>query len=77
VDCESRLQTDLASPSSYHRVSVDKYRDMAGAMQVETVTVDYDASNAYGATMRGKAICKYIVKDGEPVIEARLSFENG
>jgi hypothetical protein len=76
-DCEKRVMADLTSPSSYRRVSADTVRDTSKKPPIDMVSIDYDAQNAYGATVRDRVICQYFVKDGKPQLEGMIRMDNG
>lgn len=65
--CENVIKRDLRSPSTYERVSADHYR----LQNSITVSIEYDAANAYGTPVRETTSCTVPFNaDGKPVYSA-------
>lgn len=71
--CEDAIKKDLRSPSSYKQISSSSYR----SDQRISVTIEYDAANAFNAPIRATAHCTIpIAVDGSPAYSsARIDFE--
>lgn len=65
-DCESNLLSKLKAPSTYKRAAVSSIRISDAKSEYQSVSIDYDAQNSYGAPIRDKEICVYPI-DGDTV----------
>lgn len=61
--------------SAASRQAFDVLKELYASRDYETVSIllTYDASNAYGTPVRGKAICSQIVDKGKPTTAGILS----
>lgn len=79
--CEDYLKDGLRSPSTYNRVNVSARDEPVTAARIvelggreprggqslalRSVTIEYDAQNAFGTPIRGALQCGFVVRDGE------------
>ena len=61
--CEKFIEGSLKSPSTYKRVSanVDQSAVMYAGKSTKSVSVSYDAANAFGTPIRAAEICRFEV----------------
>lgn len=65
--CELGLKRQLKSPSSYRRV---KLTDVHKPNVSTQVYITYDASNSYGAQIRGEIVCAFTGPDKKPKLQS-------
>lgn len=79
--CEDYVKYGLRSPSTYGRVNVTtrdepvtgpRIAELGGreprggqSLALRTVTIEYDAQNAFGTPIRSAAQCGFVLRDGE------------
>lgn len=68
--CEDVIKAELRSPATYERVESNVYRFEQEEPPYISVTVRYDAANAYGTPIRSLAVCTIPIKDGQADIES-------
>ncbi|MBX9729692.1 MAG: hypothetical protein K2X59_00040 [Sphingomonas sp.] len=77
--CRSFVSGGLRSPSTYSEIEARSERGKDGdGNPMATVTISYDAANAYGTPVRGAQICYFAIsKDGkfspEPSVATALA----
>lgn len=80
--CEGFIKDSLASPSSYSRINVTRWKESIskkkldelrqplgferGVPSLSLVGIQYDAENSYGAKLRQGEICAFELRDGKP-----------
>ncbi len=57
--CESGLQENLKSPSSYKRIAAEQLDNPGYKTPYSQVTITYDAANSFGVILRDKHVCFY------------------
>lgn len=78
--CEEFLKDGLRSPSTYRRVSLTTRDEATTAQRIvelggrqppagqslalRTITIEYDANNAFGIPIRGAGQCGFLLRDG-------------
>jgi hypothetical protein len=72
--CESFIKARLRSPSTYKRIDATAYGVVikSEGKNLKTVTVDYDAANAYGTPIRGDQMCSFEVDKGGNYLDRDL-----
>jgi hypothetical protein len=70
--CKFAIKETLRSPSTFEAVKVEDYSNTNDP----AVFIDYDAANAFGTLVRGKARCKFS-KDESGISLASLNTGNG
>ncbi len=65
-DCEDALVRSLKSPSSYKAIKKGSVLISDNRKRYQSVSIEYDADNSYGAAIRDTHICVYPV-DGKRV----------
>lgn len=66
--CEEELVRDLKAPSTYKRISLTNLPISDATTKYQSVSIEYDAQNSYGALIRGHRTCVYPL-DGTDVRE--------
>ncbi|MCJ8158353.1 hypothetical protein [Sphingomonas sp. LaA6.9] len=69
--CEDFILNKLRSPSTYKRIKASGIK----VGEKYSVTVEYDAANAYGAPIRDNQICVFGLKDGRPDTTKTYDFD--
>lgn len=67
--CEEQLLGKLKSPSSYKRIKAQRVTFEAENPPYQSVLIEYDAENSYGALLRDKELCNYRIENGHVTLE--------
>lgn len=75
--CEDYIKGKLRSPSTYKRIKAEGVAVPFEKPTKYTVSVEYDAANAYGTPVRDTQLCIYPIRDGKPVADHYIDFDAG
>ncbi len=66
ADCEAYILVGLKAPSTYKRISADRWLTKEDGVEHVRVTINYDVANVYGTPVREFKVCLYPVVNGKP-----------
>lgn len=75
-ECEDYVIAKLRSPTTYKRIKASGIGIPYDAPKYYSVTVEYDAANAYGTPIRETQFCKFPVKSKLPVVDNYIDFDS-
>ena len=61
--CEHAILEGLISPSTFQRIGADPYAEFP---ELQTLLVEFDAQNSFGALVRGSAVCTFDGREFDP-----------
>lgn len=75
AQCEAFILKKLKAPSTYKRITATGIGIPYESPKEYSVSIEYDAANAYGVPVRGTQICTYPLKDGRADTSAYIDFD--
>lgn len=76
TDCERHIISKLRSPSTYKRIDASGIGIPFDKPLKYSVTIEYDAANAYGTPVRERQLCVFAVKNGRPDTSLYYDFDH-